>query len=650
MNAWSDFEATIAGVFKLKGFHVLQDSIVAGRQHDMLVTSPEESILPILIECKYHDPSLGHKVTVTEVDNFAARVIRLRTSGDISTGYLITNTDFTARAKGAFASRPEEKFIFLRTLSELRRQLINFTPYLQRLVDGYKKGDLHQQYEPLYIIEPKNSICTDVLHEFIRDPEARLALLMGDYGTGKTTAVRTLCYQMAQALLSDNSDERVPIFVPLKWYVQAGSVLAILQRFMDEEGFRHYSLDTLLSMHSSGHLVLILDGLDEMARRSTEQSRDEALRDIADLCTEHTKVILTGRAGYFPNDEELQRPLESLGVTGASERIRRITPQAKLPTQVYLSSYQLAPLNKSQMRGFLRRRFTARSVDDPAESAEVVIRAVESTYNLEDLATRPILLEMIAETIGECSIDPVRNPAELYSMYINTWLQIDADKGAFRRLISPEDRLDFSMALAWTFLDSGIDSIHWAELQPIVGDFFELEESDDVDHFSGDIRTCSFLTRDEYGYYSFAHLSFQEYFCARCIAEQQRGFKQIVGNLDGNIDDIYEILPATLDFLADMIGVPVSPIFWMCVEEALANCLGLVGRDEVEVTDDVITLVSDLAGGEHRISEIPSLVDSYKAAYQDLSNMHAVLADCLRGDENVFALGELLSTRRHRGP
>ena len=75
------------------------------------------------MECKFHEPQTGNKVSVPEVDDFAARVLRLRGSGDVSSGYLVTNTDFTAPAKGAFAGRPEGKFVFLRTLAGPRIRL-----------------------------------------------------------------------------------------------------------------------------------------------------------------------------------------------------------------------------------------------------------------------------------------------------------------------------------------------------------------------------------------------------------------------------------------------------------------------------------------------------------------------------------------------
>src|SRR5438067_140422 len=93
--AWKHFESQVAELFRLRGFTETHDSRFAGRQTDLLLKNSQEFVGTILVECKYHDPDSGARVGVVEVEDFVARTLRLRNSGDITFGYLVTNTTFT---------------------------------------------------------------------------------------------------------------------------------------------------------------------------------------------------------------------------------------------------------------------------------------------------------------------------------------------------------------------------------------------------------------------------------------------------------------------------------------------------------------------------------------------------------------------------
>ena len=77
-----------------------------------------------------------------EVEAFAAFVLRLRSTGTASAGYLVTNGGFTAEARGALRDRPEEKFVFLRTVDELLGKIVRFDMYLARGVEEFEKDPL----------------------------------------------------------------------------------------------------------------------------------------------------------------------------------------------------------------------------------------------------------------------------------------------------------------------------------------------------------------------------------------------------------------------------------------------------------------------------------------------------------------------------
>ena len=324
---WEEFENRVTSVFRLKGYEPITDMRLAGRQNDVLLQSSAEPVGSVIVECKYHDPKADQKVGVIQVEDFVARVLRLRNNGDVSAGYLITNTDFTAAAKGCLMNRIEEKFVFLRTFDSLMRQLIDFRPYLRRFVSQYEHDDMYLRYEPLNILrsggkEPKSF--ENVSLDFINSDQYSTAILLGDYGTGKTTSCTRLFYEMATCALQDGYTGRIPCFIPLKYFNYTGTAPALIVKFLCEDvGVRNISYDAFNAMNELGLFVLILDGFDEMARRVTQQVREESFRAIGELCHKNAKVLISGRAGYFPAQKQFFRAVDMLRSRTAISDIRR---------------------------------------------------------------------------------------------------------------------------------------------------------------------------------------------------------------------------------------------------------------------------------------------------------------------------------------
>jgi hypothetical protein len=653
---WERFEDQVSELFRLKGFQATSNTIFAGRQHDVVLASDDEAQLPILVECKYHDPKGEGVVGVVDLEDFAGRVMRLRSNGDISGGYLITNTRFSAPALGAFHNRPEEKFVLLRTLSQLRRGLVNFDRYLLRLVSEYEAGALHEMYQPLKVaplhqpsVAPADAIRS--LIAFSRDSKTRLCVLTGDYGTGKTTVSRRVAYLLAKDVIASGTG-RIPVLIPLKWYGQAGGAGALLQRFLDESGLRHANVDSLLAMHAAGQLVLVLDGFDEMLRRASGHARRETIADLVDLCVEGTKMILTGRPGYFADETELRSAFRGVGISGVGDRLRAM-PEVKAPAQSGAwRRVELQPLDAHQIELYILSKLPG-DVRSRRRRTDTLIKVIESTYNLADLARRPILLDMVIQTLGASGADGIVTPAELYATYVATWLRVDADKGAFRSLISPEDRLSFSIALAWILQDRSQQEIYWRDLQRLVGTYFQLEEADDVDHFSGDVRTSSFLGRDDNGNFRFAHLSFQEYFCARFLVEEHGDLLDLLEGIlyepNVSLADLANSSSAVLDFAGDMIGCPVNPFFWRFIRDGIAGYQERIEkaslRFHIGPKRESLDFLLQMADGDGRAFELGELAFAYTETYLGLQAVLGRMAE-EREEEWLLLLVEALRRGR----
>jgi hypothetical protein len=97
----------------------------------------------------------------------------------------------------------------------------------------------------------------------------------------------------------------------------------------------------------------------------------------------------------------------------------------------------LEPFSPEQIREFVYRHHP--------ENTEQVMEQIGRLREVEDLATRPVLLEMILKTLPRLlQQDGPMNLATIYETFTRLWLD-DVAKGA---ALTPPDKLRFSQALA----------------------------------------------------------------------------------------------------------------------------------------------------------------------------------------------------------
>lgn len=570
--AWSNFERRVADIFRLYGFFPSLNTIVAGRQIDILLTSSEEFVGPIVVECKYHDPSPGSNVGVEEVEAFAALVLRLRSSGTASAGYLVTNTAFTASARGALQDRPEGKFVFLRTIDELLSRIVRFDRYLMHAIEQFEHDPLYHVYEPVSVrklVDQQPQPFDDVIDSFLAADNMPTMLMLGDYGTGKTSSCRHLFHRLAVSVLKTQSG-RIPLYIPLKTYNFTGTAESLVNKFLvDSLALSRPTFEVFDALNRAGLLFLILDGFDEMARRVTRRVRNEAFRSLGALIHKNSKVLISGRPAYFPMHAEL---LNAVTLLHSPSTLDQLSGQLSkdLNSDYAMSISTVEPLSDDQVDSFLIKRLKHSGLAESTvmQKANAIISTIRKVYNLNELARRPILLEMIFRTIDRLGSKKVKTATDLYKIYTDAWLKIDTEKGDFRTLLSTEDRVIFTLKLAWSLLITQKEDIHYDEITALVKQHFELDEVEDVDHFSSDVRTCSFLERTDDGRYSFAHKSFLEFFGARALAVQL-GIERVDSDFENadriTLGELEEWMPNLFAFLDDFVGTPLAPSYWAAI-------------------------------------------------------------------------------------
>jgi uncharacterized protein YjbI with pentapeptide repeats len=128
---------------------------------------------------------------------------------------------------------------------------------------------------------------------------------------------------------------------------------------------------------------------------------------------------------------------------------------------------------------------------------------------------------MIVKTLPEIEDADQINQAAIYEAYIDTLLERRWSNET--DYISPKDRRFFMQELAWEMYTNQRLTIPFSEFPERVMKHFGFEDDPErAAFFERDVRTQSYLVRDDEGNYRFAHKSFQEYFVARQLCDDLR--------------------------------------------------------------------------------------------------------------------------------
>lgn len=351
------------------------------------------------------------------------------------------------------------------------------------------------------VLLPMQSAVISLL-DFLSDSDGALCVLLGDYGAGKSTIMQRLMWQLARTKMQSSTDPsiRIPLLLNLRDYNKVADFARLIRGFLtDEADMGDLSLPMFRKLNASGYFIMLLDGFDEMLERVTKPDRRRCFLEIAQFLGGGAKVILSGRPGYFPDHKELSEVLTAMG-SGGDFAIKRKNFTRRV--------FCLQLMDGHELQQFLDKSETGVSAKTKA--------LIESNSSLYDLARRPVLSAMImgsATDLAEADKKEI-SIRDLYEIYTNKWVLREQDKKTLRILIDPDKKSTFLRYLAMKMHLAGTLTIAFTELGREIQKHFNLPDIDTMDHFSHDIRTCSFLNRSDDGNYQFVHKSFMEYHVA----------------------------------------------------------------------------------------------------------------------------------------
>lgn len=550
------FEGRVADVYRALGYHVVPNTELPGKQTDLIALRQVEGApgIVLAIECKSDQRPVGNG----EVLAFCASTTTLRAGGRVTAGAMVSSNGFTKDARAAAEALP---YVTLLSWAELTSLVFNVNYQMRSFVATYEASSIFRTYLSLSVEnvtwatgltapDDKRSL-DDLLRAWLRTgrrlgSSASTLLVLADFGSGKTTLLRRMQYETATAYI-DGEDQRVPLFVPLRDYRARQDLTSLLCASFRESYYRDVPGDLLWQRINDGQCYVLLDGFDEMAERSDAVRRTELFHELLPVLRSRSPSILTSRPSYFVEYGEVQQLMAALrdheeritrpgtddpGKPAAADRLRRrlvarhreVAPGIAAHEQVddySVDVVRLRRLQPEQVKDYVRAR--GPELVQINATPEALLSFIRRTYDLTDLASRPMLLALIFDSVIEGGLDvhdetAQLGPSGLYEAYTRAKLDLDLAKGRSRHGGLPlEARRALAQALAMRMYQAGVLEIDFADVvaDMWVQDGMLSESGLTAAEVATDFATCSFVTLNQDGSCRFIHKSFRGFFVAR---------------------------------------------------------------------------------------------------------------------------------------
>ncbi len=361
--------------------------------------------------------------------------------------------------------------------------------------------------------------------------DARLVMVLGDAGRGKTALLR----QVARTLPAELPGLQ-PILVELRGLEKAPTLDELLIAHLLRQGVEDVSQTKLRYMVRSGRLALLLDGFDELELRVGFDSATAYLQTLLTAVTDHAKVVITSRTEHFRSTSQV---LTALGHAVAQREFSRVVA--------------LEDFLPSQILEFLTKLYGGDSL--AAQQRYDLLGTIE---DLLGLARNPRMLGFISQ-LDEQRLHEIQqrhgriSAAELYQEMTDFWLAGQAERQTHTHGLSSfdaEERLAACVALAralWsttrpTIMPEALSAQVAASLTDLAERGYTLEQATQA------VGSGTLLVHADDGGFTFVHQSVMEFLVAKAMAAALRE--------DGHCSDLGSRImsPLMADFLADLAG------------------------------------------------------------------------------------------------
>jgi len=369
-------------------------------------------------------------------------------------------------------------------------------------------------------------------------PRHRCLVLVGEAGSGKTTFLRYVALTAASACAGRRPADAdwLPRPTPLPLYLPLHGLGVYLrdQKPADRESpspdllrdyiahhLRHLDLPEgwVADRLKSGNVLLLLDGLDEVARFEDRRFIAEMVTRFASFY-DRCRVVVTTRPQGYEGTAQL-----------GGEFVRRDINPLKWPDDIRTFLYRW---NEAIQRRAEQGSLSARGRREAHEKVESMMARLRAAPNVRELANNPLLLTVMAIVHYNVGTLPERR-ADLYDAA--TELLLGWDKKMGRTQVAPPPWLDALSAaqrrlpleeLAFAFQEERVLEQPWDQALNFLADYFLAGRGEEAREAAARRASeyLTWVTRRTYvlqeigGVVRFYRKPFQEYLAARRLARR----------------------------------------------------------------------------------------------------------------------------------
>ena len=543
---WLRREVDITNLFALFGFAT--DNISRhGRQIDLHARRRDPFALE---EERWYVEVTMDKVGVGKGSRDYQRLMLAKRDDPSCRQMIISTTGFTGSQRNTL----EKLGIICKTYAEFESSTLDLQKYAihcRRLLQAPSASDIgfskDSYVEPILDIYNNTSApeastpmnATDWISQISHSPSGVLGALLGSLGTGKTTILQRAQLSMLEAFERAPSDHPLPLYIPLSRYKHhSGRVHGLIQETLSEAGIGNYPTSVIQHLADTGRLIFFFDGLDEVHPVTSVEDILRTVENVMQFLGRTKRGVISSRTHLFESSDE------ELAIFGPYERRRLGEAGAKLSALLAgRGSTEIA-----KVRPFTRLQIEQYLTQTCGESdGKLVSSKISSIYGFDEMATTPVLLAMMKNTLpkviedgGDLGTVP---QLELYRLYTNRWIQRDLG----RAQLSPEQRMRLSAALARDLILRDEYTAPWSMIKEILHNDPSWKEKPIGENAAEvDVRNSTFLVREASDHFRFAHRSIMEYFAAEsAFGELVAGAKELRQLSDGFMHFLHQHIAST---------------------------------------------------------------------------------------------------------
>lgn len=347
-----------------------------------------------------------------------------------------------------------------------------------------------------------------ISNEWLSNDLSNLLVIIGEYGTGKTTFLRYMAHSLASERLSigiqsaiTDKKKRIPLYFPLRNFEKNIDSFIINQ--LNKVGITDIDYARFLEHIACDEFIILFDGFDEMTQKIDADEKSKNFDKIWQIIHSNSssKVILTTRQEYFQSETEFQTILRLTGKTN-------------------ISVIHLLSFDDDQIQKYLATH---------TNNSGYYWEQIKTIIDLHDLAKRPVLLQLIVDYLPKLIMEKneigIINASDLYRNCIMDELSRKSNELDF--IIPNKFRLEILQKIAvWMYWNDAMSfDTQLLEGELNLKQYFQTQRAWEFEKYLNEFLTFTFLIREADNWFRISHKSFRDYLTACAFVDEINSHK-----------------------------------------------------------------------------------------------------------------------------